>query len=205
MARPLFSPAIPFFFLALILLPGAPPWDLRAEGNPGLFALDGRGPCALLVFRPGPHLSGKRGTMSGKLVNLAYPLGDLCLLFGLTVALVYRRCHWPCGPVAADRGGLLFGDRRFLGCRRALVSRTLLCHRTSFRSVLDGLLPTGAGDRIGGTPPQAAQASRCRRDAGECTGAPTACALRPPRSAPFPFSLCRCVTGQRGDRRARHH
>ena len=28
----------------------------------------------------------------GKLVNLAYPLWDLCLLFGLTVALIYRHC-----------------------------------------------------------------------------------------------------------------
>ncbi len=28
----------------------------------------------------------------GKIVNLGYPIGDLCLLFGLIAALVYRMC-----------------------------------------------------------------------------------------------------------------
>lgn len=82
----------PFFFLALILVPGAPPWGPRVRVILDCLLLMGAASALSWYFLLAPIYLESGESVLGKLVNLAYPLWDLCLLFGLIVALVYRRC-----------------------------------------------------------------------------------------------------------------
>ncbi len=82
----------PFFFLALLLLPGAPPWGPRVRVVLDCLLLMGAASALSWYFLLAPIYLQSGEPLVGMLVNLAYPLWDLCLLFGLTVALVYRRC-----------------------------------------------------------------------------------------------------------------
>lgn len=82
----------PFFLLALLLLPGVPPWGPRVRVMLDCLLLMGAASALSWYFLLEPIYLHSREDLPGKLSNLAYPLGDLCLLFGLTVALVYRRC-----------------------------------------------------------------------------------------------------------------
>ncbi len=81
----------PFFFLAVLFLPGG-----RFHGSWMKVILD-----SLLVLGAGTALSSyfllvplyfqSQLSLLGKLIILGYPLGDLAVLFGLTVLLLYRR------------------------------------------------------------------------------------------------------------------
>jgi signal transduction histidine kinase len=82
----------PFFFLALILLPGVPPWGARVRVILDCLLLMGAASALSWYFILAPIYLQSGESVPGKIVNLAYPLADLCLLFGLTVALIYRRC-----------------------------------------------------------------------------------------------------------------
>lgn len=82
----------PFFLLALLLLPGAPPWAPRVRVILDCLLLMGAASALSWYLLLEPIYLHSRENLPGKLTNLTYPLGDLCLLFGLTVALVYRRC-----------------------------------------------------------------------------------------------------------------
>ncbi len=83
----------PFFFLALILLPGVPPWGARVRVILDCLLLMGAASALSWYFILAPIYLQSGELLSGKIVNLAYPLADLCLLFGLTVGLIYRQCH----------------------------------------------------------------------------------------------------------------
>ena len=82
----------PFFSLALIVLPGVPPWGQRVRVILDCLLLMGAASALSWYFILSPIYLQSGESIPGKLVNLAYPLADLCLLFGLTVALIYRRC-----------------------------------------------------------------------------------------------------------------
>jgi signal transduction histidine kinase len=83
----------PFFFLAIVLMPGVPPWGPRLKVVLDCVLLMGAASALSWYFILAPIYLQSGESLAGKVVNLAYPLGDLCLLFGLTVALVYRRCQ----------------------------------------------------------------------------------------------------------------
>jgi signal transduction histidine kinase len=85
----------PCFFLALTLVPGVPPWD-RSITSRAKVVLD----CLLVMtgvtalfwyFLLEPFYLQSTQPLLGKITNLAYPVGDLGVLFGLTLAL-FR--HW---------------------------------------------------------------------------------------------------------------
>jgi signal transduction histidine kinase len=82
----------PFFFLALVLLPGAPSWRPRLKVMLDCLLLMGAASALSWYFILAPIYVQSGESPPGKVVNLAYPLADLCLLFGLTVALIYRPC-----------------------------------------------------------------------------------------------------------------
>jgi signal transduction histidine kinase len=81
----------PFFFLAVLVLPGG-----RLKSSWLKLILD-----SLLVLGAGTALSSyfllvplylqSRLSLLGKLIILGYPLGDLAILFGLTVTFLYRQ------------------------------------------------------------------------------------------------------------------
>ena len=83
----------PFYFLALVLMPGVPPWGRRVKVMLDCVLLMGAASALSWYFLLAPLYSHSGELPLGKLVNLAYPLWDLCLLFGLTVVLIYRRCQ----------------------------------------------------------------------------------------------------------------
>ncbi len=83
----------PFFFLALALLPGVPPWGPRLRVILDCVLLMGSAAALSWYFILAPLYWQSREALAGKAINLMYPLGDLCVLFGLTVALIYRRCQ----------------------------------------------------------------------------------------------------------------
>ncbi|HEY7127052.1 MAG TPA: HAMP domain-containing sensor histidine kinase [Ktedonobacterales bacterium] len=82
----------PFFFLALLLLPGVPPWGRRVRVVLDCLLLMGAATALSWYFVLAPIYLTSGESVLGKIVNLGYPIGDLCLLFGLTVALIYRKC-----------------------------------------------------------------------------------------------------------------
>jgi signal transduction histidine kinase len=83
----------PFFFLALALLPGAPPWERRARVILDCLLIMGAAIALSWYFLLAPIYLQSGESLLGKIVNLDYPLWDLGLLFGLTIALIYRRCR----------------------------------------------------------------------------------------------------------------
>jgi signal transduction histidine kinase len=83
----------PFFFLALALLPGAPPWGSRIKVILDCLLVMGAAGALSWYFLLAPLYLQSGEPPLGKAVNLAYPLWDLCLLFGLTVAFIYRQCQ----------------------------------------------------------------------------------------------------------------
>jgi signal transduction histidine kinase len=83
----------PFFILALVLLPGAPPWGPRLKVILDCMLLMGAGSALSWYFVLAPIYLHSAEPTAGKMINLAYPIGDLCILFGLTVAFIYRRCQ----------------------------------------------------------------------------------------------------------------
>ncbi len=85
----------PCFFLALTLVPGVPPWD-RSIMSRAKVVLD----CLLVMaavtalfwyFLLEPFYLQSTQPLLGKITNLAYPVGDLGVLFGLLLALLR---HW---------------------------------------------------------------------------------------------------------------
>ena len=82
----------PFFFLALALLPGVPPWGTRAKVILDCLLVMGAAIALSWYFLLAPIYLSSGESLLGKIVNLDYPLWDLGLLFGLTIALIYRRC-----------------------------------------------------------------------------------------------------------------
>lgn len=85
----------PCFFLALALLPGIPPWDQSVMSRVKM-VLD----CLLMIvavtalswyFLLAPLYLRSGQPLLGKITNLAYPVGDLGVLFGLILALFWRR------------------------------------------------------------------------------------------------------------------
>lgn len=83
----------PFFFLALALLPGVPPWETRAKVILDCLLVMGAAIALSWYFLLAPIYLSSGESLLGKIVNLDYPLWDLGLLFGLTIALIYRRCQ----------------------------------------------------------------------------------------------------------------
>lgn len=83
----------PFFFLALALLPGIPPWGPRLKVILDCLLLMGAASALSWYFVLAPIYLESRESLIGKEVNLAYLIGDLAMLFGLTVALIYHRCQ----------------------------------------------------------------------------------------------------------------
>ncbi len=83
----------PFFFLALALMPGVPPWGPRLRAILDCVLLMGAAAALSWYFILAPLYLQSREPLAGKVINLIYPIGDLCVLFGLTVALIYRRCQ----------------------------------------------------------------------------------------------------------------
>lgn len=81
----------PFFILALALMPGAPPWGPRLKVTLDCLLLMGAATAVSWYFVLAPVYLQSREPTAGKIVNLTYPIGDLCILFGLTVALIYRK------------------------------------------------------------------------------------------------------------------
>ena len=86
----------PCFFLALLFLPGMPPWDRSAMSRVKVI-LD----CLLVMtavtalfwyFLLEPFYVKSGQPLLGKVTNLAYPVGDLGVLFGLSLALL-RHCR----------------------------------------------------------------------------------------------------------------
>ncbi|HEU5201048.1 MAG TPA: hypothetical protein VFU32_15520, partial [Ktedonobacterales bacterium] len=83
----------PFFFLALAVLPGVPPWERRAKVILDCLLLMGAVSALSWYFLLAPIYLQSGESLLGKIVNLNYPLWDLGLLLGLTIALIYRRCQ----------------------------------------------------------------------------------------------------------------
>ncbi len=83
----------PFFFLALAFLPGVPPWETRAKVILDCLLVMGAAIALSWYFLLAPIYLTSGESLLGKIVNLDYPLWDLGLLFGLTIALIYRRCQ----------------------------------------------------------------------------------------------------------------
>ena len=83
----------PFFFLALAFIPGVPPWGPRLRVILDCLLLMGAATALSWYFLLAPLYLQSQEAVVGKVINLVYPIGDLSVLFGLTVALVYRRCQ----------------------------------------------------------------------------------------------------------------
>jgi signal transduction histidine kinase len=83
----------PFFLLAIFVLPGDPPWNLRLKALLDCLLLMGAASALSWYFVLAPIylLSGE--SLPGKAVSLIYTVGDLGMIFGLTVALIYRQSH----------------------------------------------------------------------------------------------------------------
>ncbi len=94
----------PFFLLALIALPGHPPWDLRLKAILDCLLIIGAASALSWYFILAPIYLMSGELLAGKGVSLIYMVGDLGMLYGLAVALVYRQSH-----VARAVLGLLIG------------------------------------------------------------------------------------------------
>jgi signal transduction histidine kinase len=78
----------PFFFLALILLPYVPPWGPRVKLILDCLLWTGTAAALSWYFILAPLYMAPWASPLGKVVSLAYPVGDLFLLFGLVLALL---------------------------------------------------------------------------------------------------------------------
>jgi signal transduction histidine kinase len=82
----------PFFFLAIILLPGTPSWGSRTKVVVDTLLWMGAVTALSWFFILSPLYTRGGESPLGKFVSLAYPVGDLAVLFGLTMALM-RSSH----------------------------------------------------------------------------------------------------------------
>ena len=77
----------PFFFLAVILLPRLQPWGPRVKAILDCVLWMGAATALTWYFILDPMVKSNGESALGKAVNLAYPIGDLAVLFGLLIAL----------------------------------------------------------------------------------------------------------------------
>ena len=77
----------PFFFLAVILLPRLQPWGPRVKAILDCVLWMGAATALTWYFILDPMVKSSGESALGKAVNLAYPIGDLAVLFGLLIAL----------------------------------------------------------------------------------------------------------------------
>ena len=143
----------PFFLLALIALPGDPPWDLRLKAILDCLLLVGAASALSWYFVLAPIYLMSGEPPAGKVVSLIYMAGDLCMVFGLAVALVYRQSH-----VALAVLGLLIGAFICLvfadtwADLHLVVSQPCLLNGQPSGSVLEYLLSAGPAGRTGAGP-----------------------------------------------------
>src|SRR5262249_39192902 len=78
----------PFFFLAVMLLPSAPPWVSRLKRILDCLLWTSAATSLSWYFILAPKYMHSAMSPLAKLVCLTYPVGDLALLFGLVVALL---------------------------------------------------------------------------------------------------------------------
>jgi signal transduction histidine kinase len=78
----------PFFFLAVMLLPSAPPWVSRLKRILDCLLWTSAATALSWYFILAPKYMPSEMSPLAKLVCLTYPVGDLALLFGLVVALL---------------------------------------------------------------------------------------------------------------------
>jgi signal transduction histidine kinase len=78
----------PFFFLAVMLMPSAPPWGRRLKWILDCTLWIGAATTLSWYFILAPRYMQSGMSPLAKLVCLAYPVGDLALIFGLVVALL---------------------------------------------------------------------------------------------------------------------
>jgi signal transduction histidine kinase len=78
----------PFFFLAVMLLPSAPPWVFRLKRILDCLLWTSAATALSWYFILAPKYMQSGMSPLAKLVCLSYPVGDLALLFGLVVALL---------------------------------------------------------------------------------------------------------------------
>jgi hypothetical protein len=78
----------PCFFLAVMLLPSAPPWVSRLKRILDCLLWTGAATALSWYFILAPKYTQSGMSPLAKLVCLTYPVGDLALLFGLVVALL---------------------------------------------------------------------------------------------------------------------
>jgi len=81
----------PFFLLAIFVLPGTPPWDLRLKAILDCLLLMAAASALSWYFVLAPIYLMSGESKVGKFVNLIYTVGDLGMVFGLIVALIYRQ------------------------------------------------------------------------------------------------------------------
>jgi signal transduction histidine kinase len=84
----------PFFFLALLLAPRVHPRIQRARVVLDACLLMGAAFALSWFFLLAPIYMNSRESLPGKLVNLSYPVGDLTVLFGLTMIWLQARQSW---------------------------------------------------------------------------------------------------------------
>ncbi len=78
----------PFFFLAIAFLPCSSTWTLRLKVALDGLLLIGSAVALSWYFILAPIYLASNESTAGKIVNLAYPIGDLVILFSLTVVLM---------------------------------------------------------------------------------------------------------------------
>ncbi len=81
----------PFFFLAVLLLPSGRLWGFRVKLLLDSVLVMGAATALSWYFLLAPLYLESREALLGKLVTLYYPVGDLVILFGLTITLIYRQ------------------------------------------------------------------------------------------------------------------
>jgi signal transduction histidine kinase len=84
----------PFFFLAVVLMPAAPPWGARLKRVLDCLLWMGAASALSWYFFLAPRYMQSGISPLAKAVCLAYPIGDLFLLFGLVLALLRRTRAW---------------------------------------------------------------------------------------------------------------
>jgi signal transduction histidine kinase len=113
----------PFFFLAVLLLPGGRPNCSWLKLTLDSLLMLGAGTALSSYFLLVPLYLQSQLSLPGKLVILGYPLGDLGILYGLTVTLLYRQ-----GQAARAGLALLIGAFLCLFIADSLVAWLILYH-----------------------------------------------------------------------------
>lgn len=85
----------PFFFLAVILMPRLRPWGPRIKAILDCLLWMGAATALTWYFILDPIFRSSGESALGKCVNLAYPIGDLAVLFGLLMALTRQNLRRP--------------------------------------------------------------------------------------------------------------